>query len=416
LLTRRAAGDVDDAGLHALVAEAGAAERDRLSPADGRMLRACHVDRGPDRPGLLVLVAHHLAVDAVSWRLLVPDLAAAYEGRPLSPAGTGWRRWASALRDLAGSPVTEAETDHRLDAARPAAEPADPVLDPARDTHARSGQVVLDLDPDTTDALLTWVPGVFRAEINDLLLTAFGLAVADWRRDRGARGTAPVTVDLESHGRHEHLVPGADLTRTTGWFTSMHPVPLHPEVDDPDWAEVWDGGAAAGRALKRVKEQLRAVPRDGVGHGLLRHLNPRTRDRFAALPTPAYGFNYLGRHTGGRGGGAPGGGAGPEPWSVLGRGVAGQHPDTPLAHPVELVAGAHDTDAGPTLHSVWTYADAVLSETEVRRLGEGWFRALKALVEHAGRPEASGLTPSDVSLTSLSEDDISRLESEWGSL
>ncbi|GAA2688498.1 non-ribosomal peptide synthetase [Streptomyces violaceolatus] len=416
LLTRRAAGDVDDAGLHALVAEAGAAERDRLSPADGRMLRACHVDRGPDRPGLLVLVAHHLAVDAVSWRLLVPDLAAAYEGRPLSPAGTGWRRWASALRDLAGSPVTEAETDHWLDAARPAAEPADPVLDPARDTHARSGQVVLDLDPDTTDALLTWVPGVFRAEINDLLLTAFGLAVADWRRDRGARGTAPVTVDLESHGRHEHLVPGADLTRTTGWFTSMHPVPLHPEVDDPDWAEVWDGGAAAGRALKRVKEQLRAVPRDGVGHGLLRHLNPRTRDRFAALPTPAYGFNYLGRHTGGRGGGAPGGGAGPEPWSVLGRGVAGQHPDTPLAHPVELVAGAHDTDAGPTLHSVWTYADAVLSETEVRRLGEGWFRALKALVEHAGRPEASGLTPSDVSLTSLSEDDISRLESEWGSL
>ncbi|WP_435836474.1 amino acid adenylation domain-containing protein, partial [Streptomyces anthocyanicus] len=416
LLTRRAAGDVDDAGLHALLAEAGAAERDRLSPADGRMLRACHVDRGPDRPGLLVLVAHHLAVDAVSWRLLVPDLAAAYEGRPLSPAGTGWRRWASALRDLAGSPVTEAETDHWLDAARPAAEPADPVLDPARDTHARSGQVVLDLDPDTTDALLTWVPGVFRAEINDLLLTAFGLAVADWRRDRGARGTAPVTVDLESHGRHEHLVPGADLTRTTGWFTSMHPVPLHPEVDDPDWAEVWDGGAAAGRALKRVKEQLRAVPRDGVGHGLLRHLNPRTRDRFAALPTPAYGFNYLGRHTGGRGGGAPGGGAGPEPWSVLGRGVAGQHPDTPLAHPVELVAGAHDTDAGPTLHSVWTYADAVLSETEVRRLGEGWFRALKALVEHAGRPEASGLTPSDVSLTSLSEDDISRLESEWGSL
>ncbi|MFJ3887240.1 non-ribosomal peptide synthetase [Streptomyces rubrogriseus] len=416
LLTRRAAGDVDDAGLHAVVAAAGAAERDRLSPADGRMLRACHVDRGPDRPGLLVLVAHHLAVDAVSWRLLVPDLAAAYQGRPLSPAGTAWRQWASALRELAGSPVTEAETDHWLDAARPAAEPADPVLDPARDTHARSGQVVLDLDPDTTDALLTWVPGVFRAEINDLLLTAFGLAVADWRRGRGARGTAPVTVDLESHGRHEHLVPGADLTRTTGWFTSMHPVPLHPEIDDPDWAEVWDGGAAAGRALKRVKEQLRAVPRDGVGHGLLRHLNPRTRDRFAALPAPAYGFNYLGRHTGGRGGGAPGGGAGPEPWSVLGRGVAGQHPDTPLAHPVELVAGAHDTDRGPTLHSVWTYADAVLSEAEVRRLGEGWFRALKALVEHAGRPEASGLTPSDVSLTSLSEDDISRLESEWGSL
>ncbi|MEU4147318.1 amino acid adenylation domain-containing protein, partial [Streptomyces parvulus] len=415
LLTRLAAPDADDEALRALVSEAAVAERDRLDPAAGRMLRACHVDRGPGRPGLLVLVAHHLAVDAVSWRLLVPDLAAAYEDRPLSPAGTHWRQWAGALRDLAGAAVTEAETDHWLDAVRPAAEPSDPALDPARDTHARSGQVVLDLDADTTDALLTWVPGVFRAEINDLLLTAFGLAVADWRRARGGRGAAPVTVDLESHGRHEHLVPGADLTRTTGWFTSMHPVPLRPEVDEWDWPEVWDGGAAAGRVLKRVKEQLRAVPRDGVGHGLLRHLNPRTRDRFGALPVPAYGFNYLGRYTGGRGADA-GAGAGPEAWSVLGRGVAGQHPDTPLAHPVELVAGAHDTDEGPRLHSVWTYADAVLSEAEARRLGEGWFRALKALVEHAGRPEASGLTPSDVSLTSLSEDDITRLESEWGSL
>ncbi|MBQ0881644.1 non-ribosomal peptide synthetase [Streptomyces sp. RT42] len=413
LVTHLRAPDVDDDALRALVAEAAVAERDRLDPFDGRMLRACRIDRGPGRPGLLVLVAHHLAVDAVSWRLLVPDLAAAYEGSPLSPAGTHWREWAGALRDLAGTAVTEAETDHWLDAVRPAAEPTDPALDPARDTHGRSGQVVLDLDAETTDALLTWVPGVFRAEINDLLLTAFGLAVADWRRARGGGAGAPVTVDLESHGRHEHLVPGADLTRTTGWFTSMHPVPLRPEVDEWDWPEVWDGGAAAGRALKRVKEQLRAVPRDGVGYGLLRHLNPRTRDRFAALPVPAFGFNYLGRYTGGRDAGP---GAGPQAWSVLGRGVAGQHPDTPLAHPVELVAGAHDTDEGPRLHSVWTYADAVLSEGEVRRLAEGWFRALKALVEHAGRPEASGLTPSDVSLTSLSEDDITRLESEWGSL
>ncbi|WP_413471445.1 amino acid adenylation domain-containing protein, partial [Streptomyces sp. MB09-02B] len=408
LLAHHAAPDLDDAELHAVVAASAAAARDLLDPAEGRVLRACRIDRGPGRHALLVLVAHHLAVDAVSWRLLVPDLAAAYEGRPLSPAGTTWRQWAGTLQDLAARPATEAETDHWLDAVRPAAELS---LDPARDTHARSGQVVLDLDADTTDALLTWVPGVFRAEINDLLLTAFGLAVADWRRGRGHSAETPVAVDLESHGRHEHLAPGADLTRTTGWFTAMHPVLLSPGVSD--WADVWDGGASAGRALKRVKEQLRAVPGDGLGYGLLRYLNPRTRDRFAGLPAPAYGFNYLGRYTGGRG---AAGALRSEPWSVLGRGVAGQHPDTVLAHPVELVAGAHDTERGPRLHCVWTYASAVLGEDEVRRLGESWFRALKALVAHAGRPEASGLTPSDVSLTSLSEDDITRLESEWGSL
>ncbi|MDR3031876.1 MAG: condensation domain-containing protein, partial [Kitasatospora sp.] len=309
---------------------------------------------------------------------------------------------------LADDSATEAETDHWLDAVRPAAEPA---LDPARDTHGRAGQVVLDLDPDTTEALLTWVPGVFHTDVDKLLLTAFGLAVADWRRSRGHSADAPVTVDLESHGRHEHIAAGTDLTRTTGWFTAMYPVTLNPQVTD--WAEVWDGGQDAGRALRRVKEQLQTVPGDGLGYGLLRYVNPRTRARLAELPMPAFGFNYLGRYTGGR---AAQGTAVPAAWSVLGRGVAGQHPDVALAHPVDLVAGAHDTERGPRLHSVWTFASAVLSEEAVRRLGETWFRALRALVEHAGRPEASGLTPSDVSLASLSEDDITRLESEWGSL
>ncbi|MEU9026481.1 amino acid adenylation domain-containing protein [Streptomyces sp. NPDC048383] len=409
LLTRHRAPGLDGAGLRTTVTELAAAARDRLDPEQGRMLEACWLDRGPETDGLLVLVAHHLVVDAVSWRFLVPDLAAAHDGRPLAEGGTGWRQWAETLRDLAARPATEAETDHWL---RTLDHTAALTLDPVRDTHAGAGQVTLDLDAETTEALLTWVPGVYHAEINDLLLTAFALAVADWRRTRGEDPGAPVVVDLESHGRHEHLAAGADLTRTAGWFTSMHPVRLDPRVGG-DWARVWDGGPAAGRALKQVKEQLREVPGDGVGYGLLRYVNPRTPEPLADLPAPEYGFNYLGRFTGGRevreGGPAPA-------WGVVGRGVAGQHPDTALGHPVELVAGAHDTEHGPRLHSVWTYAAGLLTEDAVRGLGEGWFRALKALVEHAGRPEASGLTPSDVSLTSLSADDISRLESEWGSL
>ncbi|MGW0425117.1 amino acid adenylation domain-containing protein, partial [Streptomyces sp. NPDC003015] len=410
LLVRHHAPGLDDADAHGVLTELAAAARDRLRPAEGVVVQAVWLDRGPEQYGLLVLVAHHLAVDAVSWRLLVPDLASAYEGREPSPRGTSWRQWAATLRDLSEDPGVEAETEYWA-ASRDAHDGPEPALDPVRDTHARAGQVVLDLDAETTEALLTWVPGVFHADVEELLLTAFGLAVADWRRARGHRGDAPVVVDLENHGRHEHLAPGADLTRTTGWFTTLYPVTLGHEVTD--WADLWKGGAAAGRALRRVKEGLRTVPRDGVGYGLLRYVNPRTRQRLAELPVPAFGFNYLGRYTGGR---SAGGAAEPTAWSVLGRGVAGQHPETALAHPVDLVAGAHDTEQGPRLHSVWTYASAALGEEEIRPLAEGWFRALRALVEHASRPEASGLTPSDVSLAALSEDDITRLESEWGSV
>src|SRR6185503_2565160 len=83
------------------------------------------------------------------------------------------------------------------------------------------------------------------------------------------------------------------LTRTVGWFTAIHPVRLDP--GRPDWAEVTSGGPALGTAFKKIKEQLRETPGDGIGHGLLRHLNPGTAGELAGLPRPQIAFNYLGR-------------------------------------------------------------------------------------------------------------------------
>ena len=84
-----------------------------------------------------------------------------------------------------------------------------------------------------------------------------------------------------------------DLTRTVGWFTSLYPVRLDPGPLDLE--DALAGGAALGRALKTIKEQLRAVPGKGLGYGLLRYLNGDTADRWPGLPAPQLGFNYLGR-------------------------------------------------------------------------------------------------------------------------
>ncbi|WP_240966252.1 hypothetical protein, partial [Streptomyces zingiberis] len=86
---------------------------------------------------------------------------------------------------------------------------------------------------------------------------------------------------------------GADLSRTVGWFTATHPVRL--DLAGIGVAEAATGGPAAGALLKAVKEQARAVPGDGLGYGLLRHLNPTTGPVLAALPRPQLAFNYLGR-------------------------------------------------------------------------------------------------------------------------
>ncbi|MFE2448589.1 condensation domain-containing protein, partial [Streptomyces sp. NPDC059426] len=260
----------------------------------------------------------------------------------------------------------------------------------------------LTLPPERTEPLLTRVPAAFHGGVNDVLLTALGLAVADWRRRRGHAEATGVLVDLEGHGR-EDIVEGADLSRTVGWFTSLYPVRLEPGVED--WADLWGGGREAGQTLKRVKEQLRALPDSGIGYGLLRHLNPDTGRELAALPTPQIGFNYLGRLAAGT----------DTDWAAAPEadGLGGGADDAmPLPHALEINATTEDGPGGARLGVVWSWPDGLLSEDDVRDLAETWFRALDALVAHAEGPGAGGHTPSDLTLVSLTQDEIDAFEDE----
>ncbi|SOD67866.1 non-ribosomal peptide synthase domain TIGR01720/amino acid adenylation domain-containing protein, partial [Streptomyces zhaozhouensis] len=398
-----ATAHTDPAALHDLAAEA----RALLDPQRGHNLRALHLDRGPDRPGHLALVVHHLSVDSVSWRILLDDLAALHtaatgaEDSPEPPApATHWRQWATGLQ-------RRAEEAGRADAAYWAQLPteASPLaLVPERDTYATVHRTRVRLGPDVTETLLTRAPALYRTTITEVLLSAFSVAVTDWRRshphlDRPGR---PIVLDLETHGRHEEALPGADLTRTTGWFTNVHPVWFQPRVTD--WTEIWDGGPALGRVVKEVKEQRGAIPDQGLTYGLLRYLSPRTEPRLARQAAPPYAFNYFGRATSG---------ADDTPWSITANGIAGTHPDTPLSHPVTLSALTLDTEHGPELHSTWSYASELISKEEIEQLAHSWTRALEALAAHTRGEGAGGLTPSDITHSSLGQAEIEEFEAEF---
>ncbi|MCQ4122818.1 amino acid adenylation domain-containing protein, partial [Rhodococcus sp. FXJ9.536] len=201
---------------------------DRLDPARGVMLQAVWFDASGD--GRLLLVIHHLAIDGVSWRILVPDLAAAWEditaGRTpdLPRNGTSMRRWAHALVDTAPQRAGE------LDLWRRILDGPDPLLgsrplDPVRDTELTTDKVTIDIPPDVTEMLLRDLPRAFHAGVDGGLFTGLALAVARWRRLH-AHPFDEVLVGVEGHGRENNLVPGADLSRTIGWFTTIHPVRL----------------------------------------------------------------------------------------------------------------------------------------------------------------------------------------------
>ncbi|MFD6551002.1 amino acid adenylation domain-containing protein [Streptomyces sp. NPDC058398] len=366
-------------------------------------------------PGRLLVVLHHLVVDGVSWRILMSDLAEAWQqvrtgATPeLPPVTTSARRWAAALADEALSEKREAELPYWRDLLESPNPPLGTrAFDPALDVWSTVETVRVQLPADVTDAVLTTLPAAFKGTATDVLLAALALAVDHWRTADG-----PTLVRLEGHGREEDAVPGADLSRTVGWFTTMYPARV--DVTAADLDGVLAGGPAAGRAIKLVKEQLREIPDKGLGYGLLRHLNPETAEQLAGLPVPQIGFNYLGRisdadvpehlreH-----------GWGPASWSA--ELIAQPDPDLPALSALEVNSVATDTAEGARLQAAFMFPTGVLSRERTTELAELWVKVLHGMAAHAATGEAGGLTPSDAPLVTVTRHDIETWEERYGRL
>jgi non-ribosomal peptide synthase protein (TIGR01720 family) len=414
-LKRTDIAGLDEAAQRNCVEREAQAAAQRLAPSAGMMLQAVWFDAGPRQVGRLLLTIHHLSVDGVSWRILAPDLAAAWQAvangkePALPPRGTSFRRFAQRLSAYARHPDMVGELPLWTGMLRaPALSLCDGALDPQRDVSGAAGHVTLTLPEALTTALLTRVPAAFHGGINDVLLTALALAVADWGRrhgrDNGADGSA-VLFDLEGHGREE-LFADLDLSRTVGWYTSLFPVRL--ELGALDLGAALAGGEVLGRLLKSIKEQLRRLPNHGIGYGLLRYLNRETAPQLAAHATPQLSFNYLGgsRHLKRR--------TGAWPMTMCGLAV--------VIRPCRLAIASRSTHTpsmgpgGPRLIAEWSFAPALIGEVSVRDLAEGWFQALEALVRHAAQPGAGGRTPSDLPLVALSQTEIDLLERRYPQL
>ncbi|MFJ6394067.1 condensation domain-containing protein, partial [Streptomyces sp. NPDC091972] len=391
-------GELDGAADRAAHTAAG-----RLDPAAGVMLRIVWLDAGPQHMGRLVLVAHHLVVDGVSWRILLSDLRtaceAAAQGRAAEPGtvGTSFRRWATLLQTEARREerVAELEDWQRLLEGGDAPLGAR-ALDPARDTAATLERHAWTVPAPQARVLVQRTPGVFHCGVQDVLLATLGAAVVQWRNGTNR----DLLVDVEGHGRT--AVSGADLSRTVGWFTDTHPVRL--DLGGVDLGQARAGGAAAGALLKAVKEQARAVPGDGLGYGLLRHLNPDTAPVLAELPAPQVGFNYLGRFP------APADRA--AVWQPAGPTALGgsNDRDMPVKHALGAGAVIRDRVEGPELTVLLTHPSGLLEAASVERLGRIWLALLDGLAAHTVAPSAGGHTASDFTLLDLDQDEVDELE------
>ncbi|MFD3658921.1 condensation domain-containing protein [Streptomyces sp. NPDC058620] len=361
-----------------------------LDLADGPLLRIVVFDRG-DRGQLLFVVAHHLVVDAVSWAVILEDLTAAYgqieRGLPVKlPAKTtSFMGWTQRLTELAASPAVAAEAAYWR--AAEAAGGTVPRDHDGANTIASTQELSVTLDAEQTERLLREVPGAFRTQINDVLLSVLGTVLTEWCQ-------APsVVVDLEGHGR-EDVGSDIDVSRTVGWFTSVYPVVL--------------GGASGGdpgEALRRTKEYLREIPRKGQGYGLLRHLTDWTPSAGAGAELA---FNYLGQTTLAVGAASGSGGRFTPTGRALGDAQSAQGSRT---HLIEI----NSQIALGRLELVWMYSDQVHDRATVLRLAQRYIKVLQDLIEYCCRPEAGGYTPSDFPLASVDQDLLDLIQQRFDS-
>ena len=372
------------------ISAAATALQTTLNFSSGPLVRVAVFDLGKGRPSRLLLIVHHLAVDGVSWRILLSDFQTAYQQVSqrkviqLPPKTTSFKQWAERLRKYAHSAALQQELEYWL--AKPRQQPVPiPVDFPGgNNTIAEASTISVALSVEETKALLREVPKAYQTQINEVLLTALVRAFEQWTGNRS------LLVDLEGHGREE-IFNDLNLSRTVGWFTTIFPVLL-------DLGEA----SGLGEALKVIKEQLRSVPNRGIGYGILRYLGSEiAQQQLQALPQAEIRFNYLGQSD--------------EVFS-----------SSSMFAPAPVSSGLACSSRGNRssvldingivvkgqLRLDWTYSKVLHRQATVETFAQSFLGELRELIAHCVSPETGGYTPSDFPQAQLSQQELDEFLAE----
>ncbi len=378
--------DLQDETDPASAIEAGAEAIQRsISLGDGPLLRL-GLFRCAEGEHLLIVI-HHLAVDGVSWRILFEDLQEGYEQAARGEAvklpqkTDSYRAWVEGITQYANSPAAEQERSYWAEVEGDGFAPLPKDKVDGALLIKDSETVTVRWSPEETEQFLKEANRTYNTEVNDLLLTALGIAVHEWT------GIERVGILLEGHGR-EPVVPELDITRTIGWFTSQYPVALEMKEE-----------LEIGARIKRVKEGLRHIPNKGVGYGILKYLSD-VSDVSSFSAEPEIIFNYLGQFDQDLAGGM---------MEVSPYSVGSEVSEQMVQHQALNINGLI---AEGRLQLSVSYNRQQFHTESVEKFVGILKNRLSEVIGHCVRKERTELTPSDVLLKDISLEKIEELEEQ----
>ncbi|MDU0154791.1 surfactin non-ribosomal peptide synthetase SrfAA [Bacillus cabrialesii] len=335
----------------------------------------------------LLLAIHHLVVDGVSWRILLEDFATVYtqleqDNEPVLPQKThSFAEYAERLQDFANSKAFLKEKEYWRQLEEQTVAPKLPKDRESGDQRMKHTKTIeFSLTAEETEQLTTKVHEAYHTEMNDILLTAFGLAMKEWT------GQDQVSVHLEGHGREE-IIEDLTISRTVGWFTSMYPMVLDMKHADD-----------LGYQLKQMKEDIRHVPNKGVGYGILRYLTaPEHKEEMAFSIQPDVSFNYLGQFD-------DMSDAGLFTRSELPSGQS-LSPETEKPNALDIVGYIENGKLTMSL----AYHSLEFHEKTVQTFSDSFKAHLLRIIEHCLSQDGTELTPSDLGDDDLTLDELDKL-------
>jgi glutamate-1-semialdehyde-2,1-aminomutase len=376
----------------AAIEEASSSQQAGLSLSGGPLFTATLLRLGSGEPDRLLLSAHHLLVDGVSWRIILEDLSHAYRRAvsrgltTLPPKTNAFRDWSTRMTQMANSAEIRAERPYWTGVASRRSKRLAFDFEPKADANlAMFESVVIEsLSATETARLRHDAAAVFGADLQEILLAALATALTEDGDD------TDLTIELEGHGRDG--VEDLDLSRTVGWFTSLFPfsLPLCTALQP-------------SRVLAKIKERLGAVPARGRGYGLLRHLgaDEELRAKLDPVAPIQVGFNYFGLLERSQ----P---AGPSEWSLAPEECRSlQSGTTARVHALDVDAAIR----GGHLVLTWTYSERLQRRETVQRLADKFSLALRTLLQ-AGRATDGTELVADIPDLELSEEALAHVLAE----
>ncbi|MBL4674399.1 MAG: amino acid adenylation domain-containing protein [Arenicella sp.] len=377
----------------------------------GQLFKLVHFLGDESRPDRILLVAHHLLVDGISWRVLSEDLLISYQHaltiqglnvdeqsatqRPDFVSKTlSFQSWSKAVKGA--SEQTDSiwqlesrqywgEMSKQLNNDHPLIMPSN-----SQASLAEVSTISVNLDLAHTQALIQAAPKAYKTRINDLLLSALSLAVAKQLGDQA------LYLELEGHGREELAgsLEGVDVSRTVGWFTSRFPILL--QADASETCELGD-------LIRSTKEQLRAIPSNGLAYGVLTRLGDLT-----PLAKPTISFNYLGQIDDTQEALSQAFEAIPDAGKIIER-----HPDNRVTHGLSINAIVVNSELRISFQSASKLLNLKELNFDINQLSNDYLAALEQVVDHCGGA-ALGFTPSDFPLANVSQNQLDTLTCKVG--